>query len=54
MPNLIFFMFQNLSFPSKVESYDGYLLTGSPVSVHDNFDWIKMLSEFIGKSKQKK
>ncbi len=35
-------------FPNKIESYDGYLLTGSPVSVHDNYDWINMLSEFIG------
>ena len=40
-------------FPEEIESYDGYLLTGSPVSVHDNFDWIKMLSEFIGKANKK-
>jgi len=40
-------------FPEKIESYDGYLLTGSPVSVHDNFDWIKILSEFIGKANKK-
>lgn len=47
------FYVSEFEFPSKVESYDGYLLTGSPVSVHDNFDWIKMLSEFIGKANKK-
>ncbi len=47
------FYVSEFEFPSKVESYDGYLLTGSPVSVHDNFDWIKMLSEFIGRANKK-
>ena len=42
------FYVSEYEFPDIIESYDGYLLTGSPVSVHDNYDWIKMLSEFVG------
>lgn len=34
-------------FPQRVDDYDGYLLTGSPASVHDGFDWIGRLSELL-------
>jgi len=44
------FYVSEYEFPDNIESYDGYLLTGSPVSVHDNYDWIKMLSEFVGQA----
>jgi len=43
------FYVSEYQFPENIESYDGYLLTGSPVSVHDKDEWIKMLSEFVGK-----
>jgi hypothetical protein len=47
------FYVSEYEFPDSIESYDGYLLTGSPVSVHDNYDWIKMLSEFTGQANNK-
>jgi GMP synthase-like glutamine amidotransferase len=47
------FYVSEYEFPNNIESYDGYLLTGSPVSVHDDYDWIKMLSDFIGKANNK-
>ncbi|MEM7564179.1 MAG: type 1 glutamine amidotransferase [Pseudomonadota bacterium] len=34
-------------FPSDIEDYDAYLITGSPSSVHDNDDWIKRLAQWI-------
>ena len=43
------FYVSEYQFPENIESYDGYLLTGSPVSVHDKDEWIKMLSEFVSK-----
>ena len=43
------FYVSEYQFPENIESYDGYLLTGSPVSVHDKDEWIKMLSEFVDK-----
>ena len=47
------FYVSEYQFPENIESYDGYLLTGSPVSVHDKDEWIKMLSEFVGKVHKK-
>ena len=47
------FYVSEFEFPENIESYDGYLLTGSPASVHDKAEWIKMLSEFIGKVHKK-
>ena len=47
------FYVSEYQFPENIESYDGYLLTGSPVSVHDKDEWIKMLSEFVGKVDKK-
>ena len=44
------FYVSEYEFPENIASYDGYLLTGSPASVHDNYEWIKMLSEFIDKA----
>lgn len=34
-------------FPDRADDYDGYMLTGSPASVNDDFDWIERLSELI-------
>ena len=34
------------SFPASVDDYDGYLVTGSPCSVHDDDPWIGQLEEF--------
>ena len=47
------FYVSEYQFPENIESYDGYLLTGSPVSVHDKDEWIKMLSVFVGKVHKK-
>ena len=47
------FYVSEYEFPENIASYDGYLLTGSPASVHDNYEWIKMLSEFIDKAHNK-
>ena len=30
-----------------VSDHDGFLITGSPASVHDGFDWILRLAEFV-------
>ncbi len=40
-------------FPGSVDDYDGYLLTGSPASVHDGFDWIDRLSGLIVEADRK-
>lgn len=34
------------SFPASVDDYDGYLVTGSPCSVHDEDAWIARLGNF--------
>jgi GMP synthase-like glutamine amidotransferase len=34
-------------FPQSLDGYDGYMLSGSPSSVHDNFDWIHQLGDLI-------
>ncbi len=34
-------------FPDRVTDYDGYLVSGSPASVHDDDDWITRLSALI-------
>jgi GMP synthase-like glutamine amidotransferase len=34
------------SFPASVDDYDGYLVTGSPCSVHDEHAWIVRLEDF--------
>ncbi len=41
-------------FPGSVDDYDGYMLTGSPASVHDGFDWIDRLMELIVEADRKK
>ena len=33
--------------PKSVDDYDGYMLSGSPVSANDDFDWIDDLSQFV-------
>ncbi len=40
-------------FPASVDDYDGYMLTGSPASVHDGFDWIDRLSELVVEADQR-
>jgi GMP synthase-like glutamine amidotransferase len=42
----IFFASEN-EFPDSIDDYDGYMLTGSPASVHDDFDWINRLADLI-------
>jgi GMP synthase-like glutamine amidotransferase len=34
-------------FPESVADYDAFMLTGSPASVSDDFDWIRRLSKLI-------
>lgn len=34
------------SFPASVDDYDGFLVTGSPCSVHDEHEWIGRLADF--------
>ena len=34
-------------FPNRIEDYDGFVVSGSPASVHDDLDWIRRLSEWI-------
>ncbi len=34
-------------FPDSVDDYDGYMLTGSPASANDDFDWIRRLAELV-------
>ena len=34
-------------FPADVHSHDGFLITGSPASVHDRHGWIGRLSDFV-------
>ncbi|MFT5502889.1 MAG: GMP synthase-like glutamine amidotransferase [Gammaproteobacteria bacterium] len=33
--------------PARIDDYDGFMLTGSPASVNDPFEWISRLSAFI-------
>ncbi len=42
----IFYASEN-EFPGNAGNYDGYMLTGSPASVHDGFDWIARLQDLI-------
>ena len=42
----IFYASEN-EFPDCVDDYDGYMLTGSPASANDEFDWIDRLQELI-------
>src|SRR5210317_699739 len=40
----VYYVTEN-QFPVALEHYDCVLLTGSPASVHDDFDWIGKLSD---------
>lgn len=42
----VFYVTEN-RFPSSLDNFDAVLLTGSPASVHDDFDWIARLSNMI-------
>ena len=42
----VFYVTEN-QFPLSLEHYDSVLLTGSPASVHDDFDWIARTSDLI-------
>lgn len=42
----VFYVTEN-QFPHSLEHYGAVLLTGSPASVHDDFDWIGKLSALI-------
>jgi len=33
--------------PNSLDDYDAYLITGSPLSVHDDIDWMNQLSQLI-------
>ena len=41
-------------FPENAEDFDGYIITGSPVSVNENSKWIKQLFGFIRELDAKK
>ena len=34
-------------FPPQEEKFDGYLITGSPISVNDDFGWISQLEDLV-------
>jgi GMP synthase-like glutamine amidotransferase len=34
-------------FPNSLDAYDAYVITGSPLSVYDDFDWMSQLSQLI-------
>jgi GMP synthase-like glutamine amidotransferase len=34
-------------FPQSLDLYDAYLFTGSPASVHDDYHWIRQLSQLL-------
>ena len=34
-------------YPSDIDEVDGYVITGSKMSVYDDFDWIRQLGEFV-------
>jgi len=36
-------------FPKELDKFDGFIITGSPASVHDNSPWISNLMELIRK-----
>lgn len=40
-------------FPESVGDYDAFMLTGSPVNVSDDFDWMQCLSRFVIEANQK-
>ena len=40
-------------FPGNIDDYDGYMITGSPSSANDDFDWIKHLSDLIADADSK-
>ncbi len=42
----VFYVTEN-KFPQSLNQYDGILLTGSPASVHDDYDWVTRLSDLI-------
>ena len=35
--------------PASPQAHDGYIITGSPASIHDGHSWIAQLFEFVGK-----
>lgn len=41
-------------FPGHADDFDGYIITGSPVSVNENSKWIKQLFKFIRELDAKK
>jgi len=48
----VFYAAEN-EFPQRVDDYHGYMLTGSPASVHDGFDWIERLSGLVAEADSK-
>ncbi len=51
---LITYDVQNFAYPSDINEVDGYLITGSAVSVYEDLDWLKELGTFIKKLHQHK
>lgn len=41
-------------FPSSLQEFDGYLITGSPCSVNDDSDWMQTLTQFVHQCDQRK
>lgn len=41
-------------FPNNLDAYDGFVITGSPASVHDDAPWIRRLSALIRKLHDRK
>lgn len=41
------FYVSEYQFPANLQDYDGYMLSGSPASVHDEHDWINQLCDLI-------
>lgn len=41
-------------YPSDIDEVDGYVITGSKLSVYDDVDWIKQLGQFVQRLHQAK
>lgn len=46
---IITYNVQQFEYPKDIGEVDGYLITGSAVSVYEELDWLKELGEFIKK-----
>ena len=55
-PNVEIISYEVMSgeYPSDIDEVDGYVITGSKLSVYDDVDWIKQLGQFVQRLHQAK